>query len=142
MKSVLKLSILALSLSSIGCSIGPVYKKPEVELPQSFQRNAEQMGSPLIAASDIDMVFWWENFKDPLLSELISISLRENNDLRKMLTRIDADTAFLKEIQRDIYPAVTMSGAVGHQHLSQNQAFGYKQSADVYRAGIELVRQR
>lgn len=135
MKLFPKFSIILLSLVLAGCSIGPVYKKPEVEIPHQFHHDTTK-SVETENHLETDQIFWWKNFNDPLLTELINISLTDNNDLKIFLTRIEADTAFLRESERDIFPRFTMGGALGHQHLSKNQAFGFRQSADVYRGSV------
>ena len=57
-----------------GCMLGPNYKRPEVQAPQTFRfADAE--------AKDFANTAWWEQFNDPVLNELIRTALAENKDV-------------------------------------------------------------
>ena len=49
-----------------GCMVGPDYRRPAVETPQSW-RFAEK------EARDLANTAWWEQFDDPVLNELIAV---------------------------------------------------------------------
>lgn len=68
-----------------GCMMGQDYTRPELEVPQNF-RHATAARQPASLAR------WWEQFNDPVLTDLIQTALERNFDLR-------IATARLKEYQ-------------------------------------------
>ena len=54
--------------------------------------------------------------------------------MRVALARYDSDNALLREARFDRYPTVTASALAGHQRVSEDQAFGFPRSADIYGA--------
>ena len=54
------------------CAVGPVYKKPDVLLPDHFmgQAHLEQRKDKTVK----DMVSWWDSFEDPQLSRFVSLA--------------------------------------------------------------------
>jgi multidrug efflux system outer membrane protein len=68
-----------------GCAIGPDYKRPHVDAPQGFRF---QDAAPQ-AMSDLANTAWWQQFRDPVLDELIAVALRENKDVQIAASRID-----------------------------------------------------
>ncbi len=65
-----------------GCAVGPDYKRPAVETPQTFRFQEKDAGAIADTA-------WWRQFRDPALDELIAVALRENKDVQIAAARID-----------------------------------------------------
>ena len=78
-----KAIIFLVAVALAGCAVGPDYKKPTVDVPQSFRFEDEE-------ARDLSNTAWWEQFDDPVLSELIDIALQENKDVKVAAARIEA----------------------------------------------------
>ena len=110
-------------LGSVGCSVGPRYKRPNVSLPVQFTAPATN-DSTSAPAEPVDGEFW-HSFHDPELTGLIERSLSANNDLRTALAHYDAAAALWRLSKFDKYPTVTASEDTGRQKLAANQAFGY-----------------
>ena len=110
-------------LGSVGCSVGPRYKRPDVSLPTQFTAPATD-GSTDAKAQPVDLEFW-HSFHDPELTRLVERSLSANNDLRTALAHYDAAAALWRLSKFDEYPTVTASEDTGRQKLAANQAFGY-----------------
>jgi multidrug efflux system outer membrane protein len=68
-----------------GCAIGPDYKRPPIDAPQGFRF---QDAGPH-EMSDLANTAWWQQFRDPVLDELIAVALRENKDVQIAASRID-----------------------------------------------------
>lgn len=66
-----------------GCTVGPNYHRPAVDVPASF-RNADQP-SP---ATSIGNEKWWEVFQDAELQKLIRTAIAQNYDVRIAASRI------------------------------------------------------
>ena len=67
-----------------GCTVGPNYKRPAVQTPQTFRAPAPL---PTDAASLADLE-WWKVFKDPELQSLVKTAMVQNYDLRDAVARV------------------------------------------------------
>ncbi|CAB3765247.1 efflux transporter outer membrane subunit [Paraburkholderia solisilvae] len=130
-RGLLTAVLIASALSA--CAVGPDFQQPAMSarMPEHFVRAESSTGSGAPAEPAGDTEFW-RSFNDPQLSALVERALATNNDLRVALAHYDSDNALLREAKFDRYPTVTASGEVGHQRVSQDQAFGFPRSADVY----------
>jgi multidrug efflux system outer membrane protein len=112
-------------LGTVGCSVGPRYKRPSMPLPAQFTAPATAgVGDAQAKAEPADSEFW-HSFHDAELTSLVERALMTNNDLRSALAHYDAAAAMLRLRKLDKYPTVTASEDVGRQRLAANQAFGY-----------------
>jgi multidrug efflux system outer membrane protein len=62
--------------------VGPDYRRPAVETPQSWRFAEKEAKEPADTA-------WWEQFNDPVLNNLIAVALRENKDLKIAAARVE-----------------------------------------------------
>jgi multidrug efflux system outer membrane protein len=65
-----------------GCKVGPDYQRPTIATPSQWRT-----GSP--TAESMANLPWWEVFKDPVLTNLISTALHNNQDLRIAAARVE-----------------------------------------------------
>jgi multidrug efflux system outer membrane protein len=65
-----------------GCAVGPDYKRPPIDAPQTFRFQGREAGALANTA-------WWSQFRDPVLDELIAVALRENKDVQIAAARIE-----------------------------------------------------
>ena len=84
-----------------GCAVGPVYKRPDVQLAAHFR---SQVG-PSEATSIADLP-WWSIFNDKSLQSLIVEALTNNYDLQVAVTRIEQARALVGVAQADFYPQI------------------------------------
>ncbi len=76
------MSLVVLALAT-GCAVGPNYRRPVVEVPNSFGILAEQDALP----SDLG---WWEIVRDdPVLKDLVVEAINKNQDLRIAIKRME-----------------------------------------------------
>jgi multidrug efflux system outer membrane protein len=95
-----------------GCTVGPDYKRPDVDLPEKYG----VVQSTQAAGQD-----WWKVFNDPLLDRLEEEALGHNRDLRAAAERIEQARAQVRITGADQLPSVgveatrsrTRSSAVG-----------------------------
>ncbi|WP_323120293.1 efflux transporter outer membrane subunit [Burkholderia alba] len=129
MMALARFTPLTLALMLSACAVGPDYRRPDAALPAGFARAEPadaRLGtapSPVSPADSADAEFW-RGFNDPTLSALIAQALAANNDLKVAVARYDAANALLRNAKFDLYPTITAGGQIGHQLLSQSQAFG------------------
>jgi multidrug efflux system outer membrane protein len=99
-----------------GCAIGPHYKRPAPDAPETF-RGDTQAGT---TNSFADLP-WWQVFQDETLQELIRAALTNNYDLRIAATRVEQAHAIELEARSQFFPAV---GYVGGASRGKNAASG------------------
>ena len=74
------LAALAAGVLLAGCTLGPDYKRPEVDLPKDL--GVAQGAKPADAQ-------WWKLFHDPVLDKLVDEALAANRDLAVAAERIE-----------------------------------------------------
>lgn len=81
-----------------GCSVGPKYTPPCVDVPQTWKSRQNESGS--FVYKD----YWWEIFNDERLDALEKQSLENNYDLSIALNRILEAKALMNVAKADLYP--------------------------------------
>jgi multidrug efflux system outer membrane protein len=96
------LAVLALE----GCTVGPNYHKPRIAVPPLY-RNAPppQAGS----ADSLADLKWWEEFKDPVLQQLIRTGIERNYDVRVAAEEIIAARAQVALSRSSQLPQLTLN---------------------------------
>ena len=72
----------ALGVALTGCAVGPAYQRPEVPVPARWEVNIQQ-------ANDFANTAWWDQFRDPVLNQLIQTALQENKDVQIATARVE-----------------------------------------------------
>ncbi|MBS1227922.1 MAG: efflux system outer rane lipoprotein NodT family [Proteobacteria bacterium] len=98
MRKFASASLIALLLS--GCMIGPDYFRPVVDAPPAWRLSDQD-------AKDLANSVWWEQFADPVLSDLIAAALRENKDLLIASARIDEYAGRYGITRSQLFPQVS-----------------------------------
>ena len=111
--------ILAASLLS-GCTMGPKYTRPQVQVPQNFRAPAPL---PAPAAASLADEKWFEVFQDQKLQELIRTALQQNYDLRDAVARVEQARANLGITRSNQFPQVGAGGAIEVTRLSRDGQF-------------------
>src|SRR5246127_5558044 len=102
------------------CTVGPNYRRPAVQVPQTF--HAPEPLPDAQAASFADLK-WWEVFRDEELQSFIKKALEQNYDLQDAATRVEAAQANLGITRSNQFPQVSASGEMNFTRLSRNGAF-------------------
>lgn len=95
-----------------GCMVGPDYKRPAVDVPQSFRFEDKE-------AKNVANTAWWEQFKDPVLNELIQIALWENKDLKVAVARIGQFVGRYVATRSAFFPQIGASASVGGERITE-----------------------
>lgn len=99
------------AITLTGCTVGPNYHKPEVQVPTAYHGpsdNAQEQAQAQ-AASFADLP-WWQVFQDSVLQDLIRQALKQNYDLQTATERITQARAQLKVTRSNQYPQVSLTG--------------------------------
>ncbi|MGB8654286.1 MAG: efflux transporter outer membrane subunit [Candidatus Acidiferrales bacterium] len=94
-----------------GCSVGPNYKRPDVDVPTAYRGLPEDQAAANAAASLADEK-WWDVFQDQELQGLIRTALKNNYDLRIAATRVVEARAQLGITRADQFPTLSGSGNI------------------------------
>ena len=133
MQRILSFCVLMFALS--GCTIGPDYRRPELDTPAGW-RLAEQDGRELADTA------WWEQFGDPVLNELIASALQENRDLRIAAARVEQYAGRYGATRAELFPQVGGSTEYARQRVTEagdNPVTpGYRTTTDSFAAAVSV----
>jgi multidrug efflux system outer membrane protein len=111
--------LIAMTALSVGCTVGPNYKRPATNVPASFRAPAPL--PPAQAASIADLK-WFVVFKDEKLQELIRTALERNYDLRDAAARVEQSRASLGITRSNQFPNFVAGGNLEINRLSRDGA--------------------
>ena len=69
-----------------GCSVVPIYHRPDVPLPRSWATPTTAQNAP---AAALPAAQWWRSFNSPELNALVAQGLAQGFDLRVALSRVE-----------------------------------------------------
>jgi NodT family efflux transporter outer membrane factor (OMF) lipoprotein len=112
----------ATALMLAGCTVGPDYREPQIDVPQNFaspsavgsEKPPKSKPSPTIAsAPPSDLARWWKGLNDPRLDSLVSRAIEANLDLGIALTRVQAARTKVAGAVGQALPSVIASEGAG-----------------------------
>jgi len=138
---VKKLATIALLLSvATGCTVGPNYKRPAVDVPGGYRGAApapqsakpaddkaqpgQPAAQPQAAAQSLGEEKWWEVFQDKQLQELIRTALKNNYDVNIAAARILKAQAQLGITRADQLPTISAGAAGINGDIPRNKFVG------------------
>ncbi|WP_264713866.1 efflux transporter outer membrane subunit [Limobrevibacterium gyesilva] len=89
-----------------GCSLGPDYKSPALEVPAAYKEMPAQAQTPLAWPSEE----WWRGFASPDLNGLVAETLRGNFDIKAAVARVQQADAQVRISGSPLLPAVDATG--------------------------------
>ncbi len=99
-----------------GCTLGPDYTRPTVEVPQAYRFANDAERIPTLP----DMPTWWRAFGDAELDALVQEGLAANHDLRIATARVDEFAALVAATHAERLPQVGYGASVARQRVSGN----------------------
>ena len=105
MKRLLPLLVLC------GCTLGPDYKRPQLELPAQYPE-------PAPAAAQALAPQWWQLYSDKTLDGLIDTAQKANADVRLAAARVQEAEGALREARAALFPEVTGSYTYARSRVS------------------------
>jgi multidrug efflux system outer membrane protein len=109
------LCVIAAFLS--GCSVGPNYNRPKVDVPTAYRGSTPAEPSKSEPASLADEK-WWNVFQDQELQGLIRTALSNNYDVRIAASRVLQAQAQLGITRADQFPSLSGGGNITSQRLA------------------------
>lgn len=111
------LSLLSIFFFLYGCSLAPEYKRPDIPLPENLKIDKDFLNNSTKA--DFIHAKWWEGFNDPSLNKLIEEALKNNDDLKIYMARVEQAFANLGYSKAQLYPNLTYSASAERRRQSE-----------------------
>jgi outer membrane protein TolC len=109
------LGIATLAVLAASCTVGQNYVTRETKVAGQWKENPAVTNQPLSTAE----TFWWRNFDDSILNELVETAYRNNPSLQIAGVRILETRARLNQSIGNLFPQQQgISGQVGYSRLS------------------------
>src|ERR1700739_913689 len=118
----LRLAIIcaAIMLSFAGCTVGPRYKRPPVEVPTAYK---ETDNWKTAQPNELNLRGnWWEIFQDPQLNDLEQQVNISNQNLKAAQAQYTQARALLRYNRADYFPTVAAGVAATRGRTSANRA--------------------
>ncbi len=106
---------LVIAASLTGCMMGPDYRRPVVDMPQSFQYEDKD-------ARDTVNTPWWQQFRDPVLDGLIAEALANNKSVKIAAANIEQAAGVLTQTRAPLFPQASYAGSASRQRASETNA--------------------
>jgi multidrug efflux system outer membrane protein len=110
-----RLAITALAIIIAGCMMGPDYRRPSVEIPESYRYETAD-------AQRTANTTWWKQFNDPVLDALIAQALANNKDVMIAAANIEQASGVLTQVRAPLFPQVSYGASAARQRLSEKNA--------------------
>ena len=86
-----------------GCTVGPDYERPQLDVPASWSTAAAEASQEKLEL----LSEWWVQFDDPVLTDLIEQAVANNPDRDLALARVREARARLRATKADVLPTIT-----------------------------------
>jgi multidrug efflux system outer membrane protein len=106
---------IAIGLALGGCAVGPTYQRPEVPIPAQWQVGIQ-------TANDLANTTWWNQFRDPVLDNLIQTALQENKDVQIAVARVEEYMGRYGVTRSEQFPQVSTNADAARTRTSENGA--------------------
>ncbi|MFO1413912.1 MAG: efflux transporter outer membrane subunit [Burkholderiales bacterium] len=103
---------LGAALLAAACTVGPDYARPAIDTPAAWRIDYPK-------AADVANTAWWEQFRDPMLDDLIATALRENRDIRIAAARVEQFAGALVATRSQLFPQVGYGAAASRAQASR-----------------------
>jgi outer membrane protein, multidrug efflux system len=115
------LLIVALLAGTVGCTVGPRYKRPTAQVPDTWKGEGPwQTAAPKDA---IPKGAWWQIFHDAELDQLEQQLLQANQSLEAARDRLSQARSQARIASSAYFPTVTADPSGQRQEISENRAF-------------------
>jgi multidrug efflux system outer membrane protein len=113
------LAPLALAAALAGCSLAPTHERPAAPIEAAYPSGAAYDAAASAKPGDVIVadIGWRDFFLDPLLQQLIGISLSNNQDLRKAALNVEAAQAMYRIQRAEMLPDLDASGSAASERV-------------------------
>ncbi len=104
-----------LAIAAVSCKVGPNYSTPGANIGGHWMENRVITNRP----PDIADAYWWRNFKDPVLNQLVVTACQSNLSLQVAGVRILQARAQLNQSIGNLFPQQQgISANLNYMHLN------------------------
>ncbi|MEZ8989513.1 efflux transporter outer membrane subunit [Vibrio breoganii] len=114
MNLIKKLTPISLALLIAGCAVGPDYEEPETTLAQTYLYAGNE--------ESVNSEYWWKQFNDPTLNQMIVDVQQQNIPLQLAAERIKMANSYKKAVESFKVPTVSIGGGYYNYQLSSNSS--------------------
>ena len=131
-RTVLLVALATILLLVMGCSVGPKYVRPPVEIPSAYKEtpHAAAMGSEFWKTTqpkdDTNRGNWWKAYNDPQLNELEAKASSASQEVAAAADRFLAARALVREARSQYFPSVSTNPSILNSRPSQAQFGGLR----------------
>ncbi|MBK7975813.1 MAG: efflux transporter outer membrane subunit [Deltaproteobacteria bacterium] len=126
-----------------GCTVGPDYQPPGVELPPAWSRAAAAGDpAPAVAPEAIELTHWWQSFGDPTLDSLVDLAVAANPEVAVATARVREARAAEVVSGAGRFPAIGSEASYVHERMSRAGLMGGflpDPEFDLYQAGFDAA---
>ena len=134
MKFQTNISLIIATLIANGCSIGPDYQKPRVQVPVSYKEAVNFTGWKVAEPRDHKIGgAWWSIYEDEQLSALIADATKANQNIAEAEAHYRQAEALSRVAQASLFPAIT-----GNASAKRSQT-GNANAQSTYAGGISAT---
>lgn len=101
--------VLFVSLTVAGCSVGPDYDRPSVDVGDSYKQLNNQGWMPAKPGIPGFGQSWWAIFKDPVLDDLMKTLNAQNLSIAQAQAQYDQAITQVKTANASLYPTVGLN---------------------------------
>lgn len=105
------LSLLGVMLFLAGCTVGPDYERPKIDLPISYNNALPSTAAAQEARSSVVKRDWWTLFDDSELNQLEALAMANNADLQMAVARIAQAEGLAMQAGAAQYPSLSLNGS-------------------------------
>jgi multidrug efflux system outer membrane protein len=103
---------LASVLLLTGCTVGPDYSRPKLDVPHSFRYEETDV-------RDTANADWWKAFEDPTLDALIDEALANNLSVKIAAANIEQAAGVLTQVRSPLFPQLSYNGSGVRQRVTE-----------------------
>jgi NodT family efflux transporter outer membrane factor (OMF) lipoprotein len=92
---------LAVLIAMAGCAVGPNYQAPQTAMPDQWQKDLRYGLSSKTTPAE-----YWQEFNDPILTDLVERAAKNNKDLRIAWWNLEQSHARVGEVAGQFFPKV------------------------------------
>jgi NodT family efflux transporter outer membrane factor (OMF) lipoprotein len=108
-KSAFYLIQVVTAVLAAGCSVGPRYKQPVINIQPYNNAPAIESRSATLSAPSLDT--WWTGFNDPTLAKIVERALAQNLDLAASFARVEQSRAAAQKAGAQRKPSFDLVGS-------------------------------
>ena len=102
-----------------GCAVGPHYKKPDVDVPSTWQ--GDGLFHPAAPSDNAQKGNWWESFHDDTLNRLEQQVIAQNQSLRIAAAHLEQAKAQVNVSAAGLFPQAALQSGVARQKSSADR---------------------